>query len=181
MMRLLGRVYRQSMVDYSTYADFVNALESINTSDPGHRYEDIIQELRIDASRADSRETYLCDYLPFSGVERRVFDCTRRVAERSLEPDSLLPDLVSAGAITVEDCVELADQRKDRREQAYCLMDVIQKRGSHALSRLVHTLLESEDRSANGVGRVMQDCLEAQQESPHTPQQWLGKPSVVAT
>ena len=60
MMRLLGRVYRPSMVDYSTYADFVNALESINTSDPGHRYEDIIQELRIDASRADSPETHLC-------------------------------------------------------------------------------------------------------------------------
>ena len=175
MMKLLGKVYRQSLVDHSTFADFVSALESINTSDPGHKYEDIIQELRLDGTHVHPPETYLCDYLPFSEVERRVFDCTRRVAERSLEPDSLLPDLVSSRVISIEDCAELTE-RKDRLEQVHLLMDIILSRGSHALNRFMRTLLESEDRSANGVGQVIQRCLEAHQESPYTPREWLGKP-----
>lgn len=172
MMKLLGKVHRQSLVDPSTYADFVGALDNVNTRDSGHKYEDIVEELRFAGSDLDSSDAY--PYLPFNEVERRVFDCTRRVAERSLESDSVLPDLVSAGAISIDECAELIE-RKDRLEQVHRLMDIIASRGSHALRLFVRTLLESEDRSARGVGQVIQSCLEAQQESPYTPREWLGK------
>ena len=175
MMKLLGRVYRQSLVDNSTYADFVSALDGVNTRDPGHRYEDIIQELGHANSEIEPLdEVCPCHHLPFSEVERRVFDCTRRVAERCLEPDSVLPDLVSAGTISFEACMEVAE-REDRLERVHHLMETILSGGSQALGAFVRTLLDSDDRSASGVGHVMHECLEAHRESPYTLPEWLGK------
>ena len=172
MMRLLGRVYRLSLVDPSTNEDFVSALERINTDDPGHRYGDIIESLTEETEYSD--RDLICDYLPFNEVEKCVFNCTRRVAEKSLEPDSVVPAMVSGGVISMESFEEISSQR-DRLEKVHCLMEVIRKNGSRAFRTLVRVLLESEDRSANGVGFMMKDCLEAQECSPHTPPEWLSK------
>ena len=169
MMRLLGRVYRQSMVDTSTMPDFVSALKNINTTDPGHRYEDVIESFDVNF---EVRGDGVKDYLPFNEIERRVFDCTRRVAEKSLELD-ILPALVSARVVGVEALEDILSQR-DRLDQIHCLMEHIQSAGSLAFNKLVDTLLESEDRSALSVGTIMQECLQAQKESPHTPPEWLG-------
>lgn len=170
MMRLLCRVYRQSLVDQDTMKDFVRVLHGINGADAGHRYEDIIESLTEETSGDYS----FCDFLPFNEIEQCVFNCTRRVAEKSLEPDSILPELVSGGVISVETLEEVLDQ-SDRVNQIHCLMEAIRKNGSRALHKLVSTLLESEDRSAHGVGKIINECLEAQEESPHTPPEWLGK------
>ena len=173
MIKMLGRVYRQSLVDSSTWTDFVYALQAANSED--NQYEDLVQDLLGSLEDPDipSRVPCPCDYLPFSEAERRVFNLTRRVAERSLEPGSVLPALVSSGAIPPETCMDLIDLG-DRQEQIYCLMNSVENGGSHALEAFVRTLVQSEDRSANGVGFVMQQCLDAQNESPYTPSDWLG-------
>lgn len=169
MMRLLARVYRQSLVDQHTEKEFLCVLTQINAKDPGYRYGDIIEIL----SRTEN-DHYSYSYMPFSKIEKRVFDCTRTVAEKSLEPDSILPDLVSGGAISIDNCAEILGQN-DRLEQVHCLMDTIQKRGSWALDAFVRILLESDDRSAIGVGNTIQTCLQTQRDSPYTPAEWLGR------
>lgn len=168
MMRLLARVYRSSAVDRSLMNTFVNALEQINTRDTGHKYEDIIESLK------EERRGCKCEFLPFNEVEKCVFNCTRRVVEKCLEPDSILPALVSREVIPMEIFEEVLEQ-KSRVDKVHCLMEAIQEKGSWALDRFVHTLVESEDHSAKEVGNLIQQCLEAQKESPHTPPEWLSK------
>lgn len=168
MMRLLAKIYRLSTIDQSMMNNFVNTLEQINTRDPGCRYEDVIESIR------EERRDCKCEFLPFNEVEKCVFDCTRRVVEKCLEPESILPTLVSRNVIPME-LIEEVLQQNSRLDKVYCLMDAIQGEGSWALSEFVHTLLESEDHSAKSVGNLIQRCLEAQRESPHTPPEWLGK------
>ena len=173
MMRLLGRVHRQSLVDRSTLVEFVDALDQINTKDTGHKYEDIIDSFRA-IERTGVPDDFRCEYLPFSEIERLVFDCTRRVAEKSLELDSLLPALVSRHVISMEAFDEVLDQ-KERLNQVHLLLETIERNGSRAFDAFVQILLDSDDRSAIGVGNMMQECLEAQKESPYTPSEWLGR------
>lgn len=178
MMKLLGKIHRQSLVDRITYGEFVDALEHVNTRDPGHKYEEIIKEIRPTIMAGNgivSADTSSCEYVPFCEVERRVFECTRKVAERSLEPESILPDLVNSGAISIENCLESLEM-KSRVEQVHHLMDTIIKRGSRALDSFVQILIGSEDRGVNGVGQIIKECLEAHRESPYTHSEWLGEP-----
>ena len=156
----------------SATEDFVSALQCINTNDPGHRYGDIIESLTEETEYCDG--DHFCDYLPFNRVERCVFNCTRRVAEKSLEPESIVPVMVSSRVISMETFEEISNQ-KDCVEKVHCLMEAIYKNGSRAFGKLVLALQESDDRTANGVGSIMKECLEAQAESPHTPPEWLGK------
>ena len=172
VMKLLGRLYRQSLVDPSTWADFVAALQVTNERDHGHKYGDLLRELA--GPETQSNVPCPCDYLPLSEAEKRVFDLTRRVAESSLEPDFVLPALVTAAVLSADTCVEIVEAG-ERRDKVHCLMNSIESGGSQLLKLFVETLLESEDRSARGVGFIMNQCLQAMEESPYTPSEWLGK------
>ena len=168
-MRLLGKVYRQSYIDRNTLSDFVSVLREKNAADSGHRYEEVIESLT-----KEQLDCIQCDRRPFSEIDKLVFNCTRPVVEKNLEPRSVLPALVSEGVITPDTCDNVLDNTT-RIAQVHCLMQAIQERGSRAFEKFVHTLLQSDDRSASGVGNMIQECLVAHEESPYTCQEWWGE------
>ena len=157
MMRLLGKLYRQSFVDPSTLEEFVDVLAEQDSRDSGYRYSDVIETI---AQTQPDGPSYRC--IPFSETDIAVFDCTRRVAENCLEPHPILPELVSKGVITPETCDEVLRQ-SSRSAQMHHLMHVIRERGILAFKLFAKVLLSCEDRLAKGVGDIIHKCLLAHQ------------------
>ena len=163
MMRLLGTIHRQSFVDRSTLSDFVSVLREKQAADSGHAgYGEIIDVITQSAPQASS-----CAVVPFDETDGLVFNFTRPVVEKYLEPRPILPALVSEGVITPEECENILEQNT-RLAQVHYLMQVVQDGGSLAFERFVSTLSNAEDRSTIGVSNIVRECLLAHRESPYT-------------
>ena len=135
--RLLCIIHRKANADEQRLAEFLEALESVNSADPGCRLEHIIEGISSDHSTPSTRGP-VADY----SYLHEMLQMNYRLIQCSVDAQHFLPELISREVITVEQSQQVFSETTSEARTT-CLLNLMES--SNDLCSTVFEVLESTE------------------------------------
>lgn len=139
--KLLLLLHRRSFSEKGVFSRLLDILVKYNEEEGGLVLKHVIAALRKGAQEATAPFSYTSSSL--NELSRALLLGNEAVLLVSLDMKEILPELVSYGVISVEECDVIANQFLSSEEKAKRLLDILYTRGQTGFDNFVEVLKDN--------------------------------------